>query len=154
MTHEITVLGVAGNAAFFELLTGSYHRLLGSPLCEANLGPEWLYLDAPFAVLAHNTDPDPRFIYANRCAQQWFGYSWDEFTQLRSRLSAEAPEQAERDKLLASVAEKGFVAGYTGRRITKSGTRFWAQDGVIWELRRDDGVAGGQAAMFRSRRPG
>jgi PAS domain-containing protein len=154
MTSENTVPDLAASVAFFELLTGSYHRLLRSPLCEVNQGPEWLYLDAPFAVLAHNTDPDPRFIYANRCAQQWFGYSWDEFTQLPSRLSAETPEQVERDKLLASVTEKGFVAGYTGRRITKSGTRFWAQDGVIWQLLGDDGVARGQAAMFRSRRPG
>jgi hypothetical protein len=154
MTHENTVPDLAGSAAFFELLTGSYLRLLGSPLCEANQGPDWLYLDAPFAVLAHNTNPDPGFIYANRCAQQWFGYSWAQFTQLRSRLSAEAPEQAERDKLLAKVNAKGFVAGYTGRRITKSGARFWVQDGVIWQLRQDDGVVGGQAAMFRSRRPG
>jgi PAS domain-containing protein len=154
MTSENTVPDLAGSVAFFELLVGSFHRLLGSPLCEMHRGPEWLYLDAPFAVLTHNTDPDPHFIYANRCAQQWFGYSWEEFTQLRSRLSAEAPERAERDRLLQSVTAKGFITGYTGRRITKTGARFWIQDGVIWQLRRDDGVVGGQAAMFRSRRPG
>jgi PAS domain S-box-containing protein len=152
MTYENTVPALAASASFFELLTGSYSRLLGSSLCEEDRGLEWLYLEAPFAVLAHNTDADPRFIYANRCAQQWFGYSWEEFTQLRSRLSAEAPEQAERDKLLASVAAKGFVAGYTGRRVAKSGARFWVENGVIWQLRGADGVSGGQAAMFRSRR--
>ena len=154
MTNEDNVPGLAGDAEFLQLLAGSYHRLLGSPLCEIDWGPEWLYLEAPFAVLAHNTEPDPRFVYANRCAQQWFGYSWEEFTQLRSRLSAEAPEQAERDRLLQSVTATGFVTGYTGRRITKSGARFWIQDGVIWQLRWDDGTVCGQAAMFRSRRPG
>jgi MEKHLA domain len=152
MTPKTTIPALAASATFFDLLTASYHRLLGSPLCEANRSPEWLYLDAPFAVLAHNADPDPRFIYANGCAQQWFGYSWGEFTQLPSRLSAEAPEQTERNTLLASVTAKGFVTGYTGRRITKSGARFWVQDGVIWQLQREDGTAAGQAAMFRTRR--
>jgi hypothetical protein len=50
-----------------------------------------LYEDAPYAVLAHNTDPDPRFIYANKTAQRCFEYSWSELTSMPSRLSAEAP---------------------------------------------------------------
>jgi hypothetical protein len=52
---------------------------------------DWLSNDASFVVLAHNTAPDPRFIYANRTAQNCFEYSWDEFTALPSRLSVEQP---------------------------------------------------------------
>ena len=47
-------------------------------------------------VLAHNTEPDPIFIYGNKAAQACFGYTWDELTSLRSRLSAEEPKREER----------------------------------------------------------
>ena len=135
---------------FFALLTRSYARLVGSPLVAEDQGPAWLYRDAPFAVVAHNTDTDPRFIYANETAQACFEYPWDEFIQLRSRFSAEPPNRFERQRLLESVAEKGFVSGYRGLRISRSGRRFWIEDGVIWQLMNETGVSVGQAAVFRS----
>jgi PAS domain-containing protein len=101
-------------------------------------------------VVAHNTDADPRFIYANQAAQSCFEYPWDEFTQLRSRFSAEAPDRFERQRLLESVAEKGFVTGYRGLRIARSGRRFWIQVGVVWQLMNEIGISFGQAAVFRS----
>src|SRR5690242_9011690 len=64
---------------FFSLLTSSYARLVGAPLVEPGCDASWLYEQAPFAVLAHNTDRDPCFIYANKTAQRCFEYSWDEF---------------------------------------------------------------------------
>lgn len=94
----------------------------------------WLYHEAPFAVLAHNTEADPRFIYANETAQSCFEYSWPEFTALRSRFSAEAPDRAERQRLLEAVARNGFVADYRGLRIAKSGRRFWIEAGAVWQL--------------------
>jgi PAS domain-containing protein len=135
---------------FFLLLTGSYARLVGQRLVTADQGAAWLYDDAPFAVVAHNTEADPRFIYANRTAQACFEYSWDEFTALRSRFSAEMPDRAERQRLLESVTRNGFVAGYRGLRIAKSGRRFWIEGGVVWQLTGEDGVWRGQAAMFPS----
>ena len=57
---------------FFVLLTRSYARLVGSPLVPEGSTPGWLYHDAPFAVVAHNTEPDPRFVYANEAAQACF----------------------------------------------------------------------------------
>jgi len=140
------------SAHFFELLRDSYARLVGSPLFEAEAGRDaaWLYCDAPFAVLAHNTASDPRFIYANRTAQRCFEYSWDEFVRLQSRLSAEAPDRAGRQRLLDAVTSKGFVTGYAGLRIAKSGRRFWIRDGVIWQLTDERGITHGQAAIFRS----
>ncbi len=138
------------DAKFFHLLTSSYARLVGAPLVEPGCDASWLYEQAPFAVLAHNTDRDPRFIYANKAAQRCFEYSWDEFMQLHSRLSAEAPDRAERQRLLNAVASKGFVSGYSGLRIAKSGRRFWIRDGVIWQLTDEHGIQQGQAAIFRS----
>ena len=132
--------------AFFSLLTGSFARLVGRPLGATSAS--WLYRAAPFVVLAHNTDPDPRFIYANYAAQTCFGYGWDEFVTLPSRLSAEAPLREERQSVLEAVARDGFVAGYTGIRIAKSGRRFRIADAIIWQLIDEAGTLHGQAATF------
>jgi hypothetical protein len=133
---------------FFNLLTESYLRVVGAPLPRSDLGPAWLYHEARFAVLAHDTEADPRFIYANRTAQRCFEYSWAEITSLPSRLSAEAPNRAERQTLLDAVTRDGYVSGYRGVRIAKSGRRFWIEDGVVWQLIDPSGVCHGQAAMF------
>jgi hypothetical protein len=133
---------------FFNLLTESYACVVGSPLPSSHLGPAWFYQEAPFAVLAHNTDADPRFIYANMTAQNCFEYSWSEFVSMPSRLSAESPNRAERQRLLEAVSRDGYVSGYRGLRIAKSGRRFWIEDGVVWQLVDAHGVYRGQAAMF------
>jgi hypothetical protein len=146
----MTFPDLRGDQGFFELLTGSYMRLLGTPLVTQAASAAWLYEDAPFAVLAHNTEADPKFVYANACAQSCFEYSWDELVGLPSRLSAEAPNQEERARILAEVSRNGFVRGYCGIRISKSGRRFWINDGVVWQLIDADGVNRGQAATFAS----
>jgi hypothetical protein len=110
----------------------------------------WLYSDAPFAVLAHNTDADPVFTYANRTAQSCFEYKWDEFVTIPSRLSAEAPNRDKRQRLLDAVARNGFIDNYRGLRIAKSGRRFWIEGGIVWELRDENGERRGQAALFTS----
>jgi hypothetical protein len=133
---------------FFDLLTGSYRRLLAADLVAPGQDPRWLYEEAPFAVLAHNTDDDPRFVYGNRTAQSCFELGWDEIVGMPSRLSAEAPEREERQRLLDAVARDGFVTGYRGIRIAKSGRRFFIEDGVIWQLIDGEGVFRGQAATF------
>jgi PAS domain-containing protein len=138
---------------FFALLTGSYARLIGTPLVPAGKGAAWLYEQAPFVVLAHDTAPDPIFIYANRAAQNCFGYSWDEFLTLPSRLSAEAPDRAARQALLDQVSEHGFMTGYSGIRVAKSGARFRIEHGIVWELLDPAGKKQGQAATFSTWRP-
>lgn len=134
--------------AFFDLLTRSYARLLGRPLVPVEHGPEWLYRDAPFVVLAHDTAADPRFVYANRAAQACFGYSWEEFVGLPSRLSAEAPERSERQRLLDAVARDGYIGDYRGLRVAKSGRRFWIDKAIVWQLDDAAGRCHGQAATF------
>jgi hypothetical protein len=69
----------------------------------------WLYQEAPFCALAHNTDRDPIFIYGNKGAQACFEYTWDELTSLRSRLSAEEPNREERQCLLDAVKRKNHA---------------------------------------------
>jgi hypothetical protein len=135
---------------FFALLTGSYARLVGEPLVPKGKDAVWLYAEAPFIVLAHNTEPDPIFIYANRAAQICFGYSWEEFLSLPSRLSAETADQAARQALLDAVAKNGFMTGYSGVRVAKSRARFLIEHGIVWELIDTEGVRRGQAATFSS----
>lgn len=135
---------------FFALLTGSHARLLGKPLVPADKDAAWLYRAAPFVVLAHNTDDDPKFIYANKAAQACFEYSWEEFMSLPSRLSAEAPDRAARQALLDEVARHGFIKNYRGVRVAKSGRHFAIDDGVVWELLDESGIRHGQAATFMS----
>lgn len=137
---------------FFDLLVSSYRRTLGrEPAFLEHGAPRsanWLYAQASHPVLAHNTDPDPRFIYANRAAQTAFEYDWDEITALPSRLSAEPVDREERQRLLDSVARHGFATGYSGVRIAKSGRRFLIEEGVVWQLIDRDGAVRGQAATF------
>jgi hypothetical protein len=138
--------------AFFQLLTDSYARFVGGALVPAELAGEeaarWLYEDAPFAILAHNTDIDPVFVYGNVAAQTRFEYSWHEITHLRSRFSAEAPNRDERQKLLDRVNRDGYANDYRGVRISKSGQRFMIEDATLWQLVDDQGQVHGQAVKI------
>ena len=147
----------ANDPLFYNLLSSSFVHLLGRPLIfdsaarshDEAFQTSWLYQEAPFCVLAHNTQPDPIFTYANRAAQKCFGYDWAEFTRLPSRLSAEAPDRAERQRLLDEVTRTGFIKNYRGMRIAKSGQRFWIENAIIWQLIDDAGKLRGQAAIFQ-----
>jgi hypothetical protein len=146
--HALPALAL--DCDFFRLLTHSFKRVTGKPLVDAWQGSAWLYNDAPFAVLAHNAAADPVFVYANKTAQACFEYGWDEFVTIPSRLSAEAPNRDERQRLLDAVARDGFISDYRGMRVAKSGRRFWIEGGTVWELIDDAGLRHGQAAIFTS----
>ena len=147
-------MSLAHDPDFLRLLAGSHARLVGAKLLPEDAGDDdaararWLYEMAPFCVLAHNTDADPRFVYANRAAQARFEYGWDEFITLPSRLSAEAPDWAERQRLLDAVTRDGFIDSYRGLRIAKSGRRFWIENATVWQLIDEAGTLHGQAATF------
>jgi PAS domain-containing protein len=113
----------------------------------------WLYTQAPFGLLAHDGGSDPRFVYANRTAQRWFEYGWDELVGRPSRESAGPEDQAERDRLLADAARKGWSDGYRGVRVSRTGRRFRIEDVLMWNLLDDAGERCGQAARIRSCRP-
>lgn len=139
---------MAADHRLFDLITGSFRRLTGRELVDLSAGVEWLYHQAPFVVLAHDGGADPHFIYANEAAQSCFEYSADELIGLPSRLSAEAPERAERQRLLDRVGRDGFISDYSGIRIAKSGRRFRIEKAIVWQLIDASGAHHGQAATF------
>lgn len=104
----------------------------------------------PFALVSHDTAADPVFNYANRLALELFSMSWDEFTALPSRLSAEPVKQSERARLLEIVSQNGYIEDYSGIRIAKTGRRFMIKNTTIWNLITSDGSFYGQAALIRA----
>lgn len=136
-----------------ELLLRSYRHWTGLDLAAPDLSPEeasrWLF-DAPFAVVSHGTEGEPIFNYGNRLALKLFEMNWQEFTALPSHLSAEPVNQAEREALLRTVTQKGFISDYSGIRIAKSGRRFRIGNATVWNLLDEQGEHAGQAALIRS----
>ena len=96
------------------------------------------------------TDASNTVTYANRAAQQCFEYSWDEFIGMPSRLSAEPGPRAERQGFMAAVLTQGYVSGYRGLRVAKSGRRFWIEETTVWNLIDAESVPVGQAALIRN----
>ncbi|MCW5198200.1 MEKHLA domain-containing protein [Desulfobulbus sp. F4] len=103
---------------------------------------------APFALLSHNTAPDPLLTYGNQTVLKLFELTWEELTVMPSRCTAEALAREERARLLARVAEDGFIDDYSGVRISKNGRLFRIKQALVWNLRDEKGVFCGQAAMF------
>lgn len=134
-----------------QTLLDSYRHWVGRDLLTPSPDLEQtarrLYL-APFVVLSHNASPDPRFTYGNAAALRLFELEWDDLLRMHSRDSAEPDDQAKRARLLERVAERGFVADYSGVRITARGKRFRISAAVVWNLRDADGGYCGQAASF------
>ncbi|WP_448954662.1 MEKHLA domain-containing protein [Labrys neptuniae] len=142
---------LARNADFATLLDRSLRRLTGrSLLPDGSTDADWLYAQAPFCLLAHDTSTDPIFIYGNKEVQACFEYDWEELTRLPSRLSAETPDRDERQRLLDTVKRQGFIADYRGVRVAKSGRRFLIEQAIVWEVFDEAGVRHGQAAMFET----
>ncbi len=129
-----------------QLLLDCHLRLTGRPLLTDG-GARGLY-EAPFVVLSHGTEADPLFNYANLAAQRLFEMDWEELAGLPSRYSAEAPERGERERLLARVAQQGYIDDYSGVRISKSGRRFRILAATVWNLTDAAGRPRGQAAAF------
>lgn len=103
---------------------------------------------APFVLVSHGTEADPVLNYGNAAALALWEMSWAEFTRTPSRLTAEAPNRAERDRLLAAVAARGFIDDYSGIRVSKTGRRFRIAQATVWNLLAENGRPCGQAAMF------
>ena len=97
--------------AYSRLLSDSYRRITGNHLVEAadDAALARALYEAPFVLVSHDTQADPVFRYANLAAQELWGYDWDEFTCLPSRLSAEAPLREERERLLAEAKRQATM---------------------------------------------
>lgn len=141
------------DVAFVTALLAAYETLLSEALVPSRVSASdaatWLYWQSELAVVAHDTQADPCFVYANVAAQRCFERSWAELVGMPSRLSAEAPQRAERAAMLEQVARHGFIRAYRGLRVAASGRRFWIEEGIVWNVRHADGLHWGQAACFR-----
>src|SRR5262245_50145923 len=104
--------------------------------------------ESPFVLVSHGTQPDPILNYGNLQALTLWEMTWEELTQTPSRLTAEAPNRAERARLLQMVTERGFIDDYSGIRISKNGRRFKIARATVWNLITENGEPCGQAAMF------
>lgn len=136
-----------------ERLRTSFHALTGRDLIAPALSPdaaaEGLF-HAPFVILSHDAAPDPILTYGNLTALKLFALTWEELTQMPSRLTAEAPNRAERARLLAEVTARGFIDDYSGVRISHTGQRFLIEQATVWNLSDTEGQPCGQAAMFQA----
>lgn len=139
-------------ARHVRLLRASYRHWTGNCLLAATLADDEAVaaLDTmPSAIVSHDTHPDPVFNYANHAALQLFEMSWQQFTSLPSRLSAEPLLRAERERLLQQVAQHGYIDDYCGVRISASGKRFLIRNATVWNLLDEAGQPYGQAALLR-----
>jgi len=125
-------------------------RELVAPAMSDQDGARFLF-QARFAVVSHDTAKDPIFNYANQTALSLFAMSWEDFTSLPSRMSAEPMEQPERQKLMDEVTGNGFIDHYSGVRIGRHGRRFLIENAVIWNLVEPyTGIYKGQAALIKN----
>jgi hypothetical protein len=140
------------DAGFIErhsrILADSYRHWTGRPLMEGDTSAIALF-EAPFALLSHGTEADPLFNYANRRAMALFRMDWQQIVGLPSRLSAEPMLREAREALLARVAKHGYVDDYSGVRIASDGSRFMIHEATVWNLRDEQGLAYGQAALIK-----
>jgi hypothetical protein len=129
-------------------IAASHLALTGRALVPAGEDPVLALWQAPCAVLAHGTESDPRFFFANAMALARFGMAVEAMVGLPSRLSAEALLREERQALLDRVTRDGFIDDYAGVRIAADGTRFRIEAATVWNLVDRDGSVHGQAAAF------
>lgn len=135
-----------------ERLRLTFHALTGRHLLDPSLSPlaaAKALFRAPFVVLSHDAAPDPILTYGNQAALDLFALSWEELTRMPSRLTAEAPDRAERARLLDQVRTRGFIDDYAGVRVASTGQRFRIQGATVWNLTDSKGQRVGQAATFR-----
>lgn len=130
------------------LVASSFERLVGRPLVPAGEDQLAALWNAPRAIVAHGTQPDPVFFFANRYALEVFESSVEDFTRMPSRLSAEAPLREERQALLDRVSRDGYTDDYAGIRITARGRRFMIRQAIVWNVLDPEGHWHGQAATF------
>ena len=103
---------------------------------------------APFVVVSHGPEADPVLDYGNDAALALWEMPWSYFVRTPSRFTAEAPDRTERARLLDQVTRHGFIADYSGIRVTRTGRRFRIAQATVWNLLGDDGAVVGQAATF------
>lgn len=129
-------------------LAENYFQLTGKRLVKPDCDVVTSLNEAPFFVASHGSEDDPVLNYGNLCALKLFEMNWEDFVKTPSRLTAEAPNRSERQKLLEQVTSYGFIENYSGVRISSKGRRFRITNATVWNLTDEVGRKTGQAATF------
>ncbi len=104
--------------------------------------------EAPCVIASHGTQDDPILNYGNQMALELWETDRKTFTSMPSRLTAEEPERAERERLLREVSTRGFITDYSGVRISATGRRFRIHRATVWTVIDGQGHHHGQAVVF------
>lgn len=139
-------------AEYVDLLVNSLRKLKGDSLTDSSLSMKEQakqVFEAPYVLVAHNATADPVFQYSNKMGLALFEMSWDEFTSLHSKYSAEPQNRNEREILLNEVSLKGYTDNYSGVRVSKTGKRFEIKAATVWNIIDSNNIKRGQAAMFK-----
>ncbi|TAJ10040.1 MAG: MEKHLA domain-containing protein [Nitrospirae bacterium] len=134
-----------------QLLLDSFRRWTGRDLIERSGTVETQaarLFAAPFVVVSHGIEPDPALNYGNRIALELWEMDWEAFSRTPSRLTAEPENRAERERMLAQAATRGFIDDYRGVRISRTGRRFLVENALVWNVADETGQKQGQAATF------
>jgi len=132
-------------------LLNSFKTLTGHDLIDRNPSVEIQANNlfyGNFVIVSHDIQPDPIFNYGNQMALNLWEFDWEHFLELPSRLSAEPLAQIDRDRLLLEAKKNGYIQNYRGVRISRTGKRFWIENGTIWTVTDTHGKDIGQAATF------
>ncbi len=150
MTETVEPWSTPAARRWVRLLLDSHTRLAGEPLVATPAGgdPAAALWSADLVVVSHRMSDDPVFVYANQAALALWSMSWESFTAMPSRLSAEPDQRDDRAAALAEVAATGITHGYGGIRVTSDGRRFRIEGVTLWNVLDDDGALVGQAAAF------
>lgn len=103
---------------------------------------------APFVLVSHGTEADPIFNYGNAQALKLWEISWEDFTKMPSRYTAEPVNREERERLLKEGKKQGYLTGYRGVRISRMGRKFIISDAILWTVIDEHQKVWGQAATF------
>jgi hypothetical protein len=134
-----------------QRLLDSYRHWVGTDLIERQGEPESearALFESPLVVVSHGTEADPVLNYGNRTALRLWEMSWDQLITTPSRLTAEAVNRAERERMLDQARVRGFINTYRGIRISGTGRRFLVENALIWNVLDPSQQRIGQAATF------
>lgn len=104
---------------------------------------------ADFYILSQDNAATPILNYGNDRVLQLWEVSWAELTTMPSQDTAKPVERSTRLAMMARVKANNYLSGYSGLRISKTGTEFHILDVTIWNLFASNGDPYGQAAWFK-----
>tara|TARA_R110002096_G_scaffold24760_8_gene77960 strand:- start:8041 stop:8517 length:477 start_codon:yes stop_codon:yes gene_type:complete len=139
-----------------RIILDSFAKCVGRELIARTGDPKsdaTALFEAPFVVASHDTREDPVLNFGNRTALTLWEAKLEEFLQMPSRLTAEAPLREERARMLRQTAEQGYIDDYKGVRISLTGKRFLIEKALVWNLTDASGELAGQAATFSNWTP-